>query len=297
MEGYGKSLKTYDNEIVEYRGSKDSKDQRIKAISILGERNSGTTWMYEHLNGCFNDTVTVSRRLTRYKHWFQDENVGDPIIDGTLVIAMFRNPFEWIEAMRKKPHHAPQHMFIKEWKEFVTKPWTMNRVGKDLNLTEEEKLNESTCQEDFMFRDLVSCHLKPYPEGTFNKTHYSEHQPFYEMKYDGSGEPFDNILDMRAAKIRNFLSTKEYVGVNKFWTIQYEALVASGTQHIIQEIESLTGETARCDPSPPQTNRKRRKIKPGLMQYLMINLDWEAENLVGYTKRGVKKPTQMEGSS
>jgi hypothetical protein len=55
-----------------------------------------------HLNECFNQTIPIKRRLTRYKHWFQDENVGDPIIDGTLVISIFRNPFEWVEAMRKK---------------------------------------------------------------------------------------------------------------------------------------------------------------------------------------------------
>ncbi len=73
----------------------------IKAISILGERNSGTTWIYEHLGECFNHSIPVRRRLTRYKHWFQDERVGS-VTEDTLVISMFRNPFEWVEGMRKK---------------------------------------------------------------------------------------------------------------------------------------------------------------------------------------------------
>ena len=55
-----------------------------------------------HLNKCFNHSIPIKRRLTRYKHWFQDENVDEKIVNGTLVLAMFRNPFEWIEAMRKK---------------------------------------------------------------------------------------------------------------------------------------------------------------------------------------------------
>lgn len=56
-----------------------------------------------HLNDCFVDDIPVKRRLTRYKHWFQDENIGKrSVIDGTLVVAMFRNPFEWIEAMRAR---------------------------------------------------------------------------------------------------------------------------------------------------------------------------------------------------
>jgi hypothetical protein len=298
IKEYGKAAKTNDRDELanasgnrKNNGSKDgNNDYSVKAISILGERNSGTTWMYEHLNECFNQTIPIKRRLTRYKHWFQDENVGDPIIDGTLVISIFRNPFEWVEAMRKKPHHAPKHMFIKNWKEFVTKPWTMNRVGKDLEMSEEDKLNKDACQENFMFRDLISCHLHPYPKGTLNKTHYSEDKPFYEMKYDGSGEPFDNSLEMRAAKIRNFLSVSEYAGVIDSWILQYEVLVASGTIDLIKKIEGLTGATASCIPSPPQENRKKREIEANLMEYLKKNLDWEAENLVGYHKSGMRKP-------
>ena len=180
---------------------------------------------------------------------------------------------------------------FKEWKEFVSKPWTMQRVGKDLDMTEQEKSKKNACQEYFNFRDLISCHVRPYPKGTFNKTHYSEHQPFYEMRYDGTGEPFDNILQMRAAKIRNFLSTRDFMGVTHFWIQQYEALVASGTKTLIENIEGLTGAHARCKPSPPQKQRKRRRIDPNLLNYLIANLDWKAENLVGYHKSGTKKPT------
>jgi hypothetical protein len=56
----------------------------------------------------------VKRRLTRYKHWFQDENVDTGgIVDekDTLVIAMFRNPFEWVEAMRKRVSSSPKLTF------------------------------------------------------------------------------------------------------------------------------------------------------------------------------------------
>lgn len=166
----------------------------------------------------------------------------------------------------------------------------MRRVGKDLEMTEAEKLSINACQENFTYRDLISCNHKPYPEGTFNKTHYSEHQPFYEMKYDGSGEPFDNLLEMRAAKIRNFLSTKHFAGVEDFWILQYEVLVALGTTELIQKIKDLTGAQSYCEPNPAQQTRKRRGVKPELMEYLMDNLDWKAENMVGYHKSGMRKP-------
>jgi len=180
-------------------------------------------------------------------------------------------------------------MFIKDWKQFVATPWTMNRVGKDLEMSDEEKMSPTACQERFMYKDLISCHLYPYPEGTFNKTHYSEHQPFYEMRYDGSGEPFKDILEMRAAKIRNFLSTKYFHGVDKLWILQYETLVESGTSDLIEKIEKLTGAKSLCVPSPPQLERKKRGVDRHLMDYLMNNLDWDAENLVGYHKTGLRK--------
>ena len=31
----------------------------VNAISILGERNSGTNWLYNHISGCFNHSLPV----------------------------------------------------------------------------------------------------------------------------------------------------------------------------------------------------------------------------------------------
>ena len=270
------------------------------------------------MNECFNHTIAIERKLKRYKHWFQDENVGEPIEPRTLVVALFRNPFEWVEAMRKKvrtflceddsircilvlksqlslfyhaskPHHAPAHMFIEDWREFVSKPWTMKRVGKDLNMSIEDRSKKNVCQEYFMYKDVISCHTRPYDEDFFNKTHFSEHQPFYEMRNDGSGQPFDNILKMRAAKIRNFLATKNYADVEKLIVLQYERLVESGTKGLIQNIVDLTGVEAKCGVYPPQDRRKRH-IDRELIQYLMKNLDWDAENMLGYFKSGLRSP-------
>jgi len=104
IKTFGKVAKTDGDVISNIRSDvkKIEHINEIKVISILGERNTGTTWMYEHLNKCFNHTIPIKRRLTRYKHWFQDEKIGSPIINQTLVLSMFRNPFEWTEAMRSK---------------------------------------------------------------------------------------------------------------------------------------------------------------------------------------------------
>jgi len=257
-----------------------NQNKEIKSISILGERNSGTTWMYEHLQSCFQDKVPVKRRLTRYKHWFQSKNMEEKIENSTLVIVMVRNPFEWVEGMKNKPHHASNHLNL-DWKEFVTRKWTMERVGLDLQINENDKRDGEHCQENFLYRDIISCHKRPYPKSDFNKTKFSQHQPFYEMRNDESGKPFNNILELRAAKIRNFLATRMYKGVEDLWTVSYEDLLRDGTSMIISRLEEVVGFNSTCKPFPKQ-KRKRRDISPGLLKHLMHNLDWESENMVGY---------------
>jgi len=262
-----------------------TKPGSVKSISILGERNSGTTWLYEHLGECFNHTVPIRRRLTRYKHWFQHEtDRKDRQYDHSLVINEFRNVYHWTEAMRKVPHHAPNHVDLK-WKEFVTRTWTMDRVGKDLDMTEEEKVGR-VCQEDFYYKDIITCNQRPYPDGYWNASHkhrYSEHQPFYEMRNDGSGEPYDNILEFRAAKTRNLLSVINFPWVEDMWVIRYEDLLAEGTKQIISAVEKATGVKATCMASPPQ-NRKKRSIDKGMKKWLDDHVDWDAEGLIGYRK-------------
>jgi len=165
----------------------------------------------------------------------------------------------------------------------------MERVGLDLEMTTEEKEDPQACQEDYQYRDVKSCHQRPYPEGYFDTTHYSNHQPFYEMRYDGTGEPFDNILEMRAAKIRNLLSTNAFKVVKELWILQYEELLRGGTAELIREIEGMTGVKAQCSASPPQ-DRKGRRIGKKLVEHMMKKLDWEAEALVGYRKTGLRRP-------
>lgn len=272
----------------------NDRSKNIHSISIIGERNSGTTWMYEHLNKCFNHSISVRRRLTRYKHWFQDENVGN-IQNGTLVLSMFRNPYDWFEAMRKKPHHAPRHMFL-DWKTFLETPWTMERVGLDLLIDEKNIQNHVRCQEDFRYQDIVSCYTRPFADGHFTKTHFSEHQPFYEMRNDGTGKPFESIFQLRGAKIQNFLNISYFKSVAELWILQYEVLVRYGTRELIQEIESLTGIPSHCTPSPAQ-ERKNRIIDNVMKKYIDKKLDWTVEALIGYEKHRVQSMASMNNTT
>ena len=89
---------------------------KVKQISLLGERNSGTNWMTDELKQCFPN-LTVKPRLVRWKHWFQHDDGKEH--NTTLVVAQFRNPYDWIAAMQKVTHHSPLHIRL-HWNEFVT---------------------------------------------------------------------------------------------------------------------------------------------------------------------------------
>jgi hypothetical protein len=55
---------------------------------------------YSHVSECFGHALKVERTLTRYKHWFQYDN-PDKYLHDTLVIAQFRNPYDWFKAMEQ----------------------------------------------------------------------------------------------------------------------------------------------------------------------------------------------------
>lgn len=269
----------------------------ITRISLIGERNSGTNWMYVELLRCFNGTsLKPHHSLTRFKHWFQDEEAATNR-NHTVVIAQFRSPYTWVDAMRRKPHHAPAHM-NRRWKDFVTKPWTMERVGADLAIPQEHRETNSTfrCQERFRYRQIVSCVKHPYPEGHFTwKRHWSEHQPSYEMRRgdnddddesDASvaGESYNNILELRRDKIRNFLGVGSMSFVRDVLVVNYERLVREGTGFVVRHVEQTTGVKARCQPYPPQSEREPRPLKPQYVDWITDHADWETEALIGYEK-------------
>jgi len=104
----------------------------IKELSIIGERNSGTSWTVHHLTECFSHSLNVIDQLVRHKHWFQHDVPNGRERVGTAVVAIFRDPYFWVEAMRDVPHHSPAH-YKMDWEQFVKTQWTMPRSSSDFD--------------------------------------------------------------------------------------------------------------------------------------------------------------------
>jgi hypothetical protein len=184
--------------------------------------------------------------------------------------------------MQKRPHHAPSHI-RKPWKEFLTIPWTTERAEVDLELANE---TGRVCQQGFRYSEVNSCVGRPYPKEKFEgkSKSWSEDKPIYEMRQDGSGLPFKNILEMRAAKILNFLELGKFSNTYASWNVPYENLLKYGTEDLISRIEEATGLERKCKASPPQPDRPKRPMEPKYIQYINDHVDWEVEALIGYSK-------------
>ena len=277
----------------------------IQQISLIGERNSGTRWIYEHLTECFGRQITVKRRLVRYKHWFQHDVIPDVRVNGTLVIAQFRDPMLWVDGMRRKPRHAPMHCNL-DWKDFVKTPWTMPERPKfDVETIREIEQNHSLhdndtlppCQEYFEPHQIISCLLFPFTDEEDYRKYMkywrgdrpipklnTGRQPFYELKNDGSGNHYKDILSMRADKIRNFLSIKEWDWIDDVHVVQYERMIHDGTEGLLGYVEERTGLKANCSAFEAQPDRTPNPLDADFVDWINKNHDWKTEALIGYKK-------------
>ena len=123
-------------------------------IHVLGERHSGTKWITDHLEECFNSSAEIKRGLSRWKHWFQENNDYHYRLGSkAIVVAQFRHVLQWVKAMQVDPYHAPAH-FNLSWREYVHRPWTMKRSGRDLRLNGTEG---EICQYNFSPHQVVPC--------------------------------------------------------------------------------------------------------------------------------------------
>ena len=216
------------------------------------------------------------------KHQFQEDDVERVPENSAVVVAMFRDPYAWVEAMRVEPHHAHNHINMTQfvsnnkkgkgwkkqggkalgWKEFVTKPWVGETGSRKF-----EGLGRSS----------------------------------YEMQADGSGRAYSSIIDLRRDKIINHLSVANFVGTRTFLPMRYEDLNANGTSVLLRSIEEATGLKANCSAvigKGPIIGKGRRRLREKritkhaklpdeFIDWMNEFVDWEVESRIGYYRRVV----------
>ena len=235
-----------------------------------------------------------------------------------MVIVLFRDPYDWVEAMRIEPHHAHDHLAwykpydpakkVREmakplpWKEFVTKPWIGRRGKHDEQIRKKNQNNNggiqnATCMDHYTYVDVAPCLALDsiYVKGLADYK--------YELRHDGSERGYPSIIDLRRDKIKNMLSVSNFTGTRAFFSFQYEDLNWNGTSILLRSIEEATGLKAKCNATmgknhgTSSTRNRRRHLRKktirahdalpdDFIQWMNRYVDWEVEGKIGYTRRG-----------
>jgi len=228
----------------------------------------------------------VTTSLSRPSFFFQDEKENTSS-QPTIVLPIFLNPYDWVTIMRSDPQYMPNHMKTKDWKEFVTKPWTIEKRSKqdeELWLGINEDPNMNVCQMNFKYNEIISCikDNEELPDGISEEHYFAS----YELRHDGSGKPYNSIVDMRAEKINNFMSVMEWEDVVLLLPVQYESLVQGGGFHPIEKIIlEQTGLESQCDSVEDSFNAPifwKTNYDQAYMNWMQEYIHWETEWLIGY---------------
>jgi hypothetical protein len=194
---------------------------------------------------------------------------------------MFRDPYDWVEAMRERPHHAHDHIGM-EWKDFVTKPWVGPRGPADkikMQKSKEEGNPILTCLAGYKFDEVVPCSM----EDSISNDGYSNYM--YELMHDGSHRAYGSIIDLRREKILNFLQIPKFHGVRAFFPERYEALNLRGTAGLLAQLEEVTGLKAKCEPFKGTGVVTHKGVDPEYTKWMNKFVDWDVEGMIGYVQR------------
>jgi hypothetical protein len=280
----------------------------IKEIHIVGERNSGTKFVTKAVQQCFPKSagIKVHRDFVRGKHFFQPIVMGD--FSSSLVIVVVRDPVEWMAAMREFPYHSPSHIAGFDnmtgavvplpWQDFVSKPWTTVHTKEDRKLAQNrENLKQPICREHYNMRHVVPCRSDNItaqgPPWNIPENKWRGYEPIYELRRDGSGKPFDDILQLRSDKIVNWvLQMPLILQIGGFMVVRYEDLLKYGNEFLLQQVADILATNddakgaalpANCEITGPQPARiGKRKIPDDFRDWINQNVDVERERLLGY---------------
>ena len=353
----------------------------LDSLTVIGERHSGTTFLTNVMLSCF-PTLNVRDVLLSHKHWFQANplyikrmaekygkdglgpsssgrwtrqtwwsigNHPEPrtVLNTTMVIVMFRDPYDWMEGMRRKPHHWPSHvqyaqlspaadekarqllrkMTRKDLKEMVKERrkkgrrpedriWATSRerwekakgpgvnisalewrefVKRPLTVGETESENGRICQKGAEPGRISPCRrtVRYSPKGYLDafpgrnrappNLRLGANDPVYELRKDGT--VFSHPLELRAAKIHNFLAIEKHWDVGFFVPLRYERVVETGTQMLVDLVARKFDVEPDCIPGNLTAGRHDDDMDPDFLKWITQNTDWEAEALVGYKPR------------
>lgn len=241
--------------------AKKSPGQKSKLLkfAVFGERCSGTNYT----SSLFDQNTFLEFQSWGHKHfppWFdlpQDCWRGPQHLytyqgsGSHLFIIVIRNPYDWVRSLRRLPWHAHEMLWNLPLSEFLRTPWFIN--------PKDPEVQELRRQNLLMDKD---------PE---------------------TGANFENVLQLRTAKIKNMLMILERA--KNVYVVRYETL-RDHPKEVLREVSEIFG--IKLKPFEPVTSYKGhsgwaayqpRKYCPFTQEdidFIRVNLDEDLESFLGY---------------
>lgn len=127
----------------------------IRNFTIFGERHSGTNFLQSVITKAYNLDITWDYG---WKHFFGFTNKEIIKANHTLFIGITRNPYDWIMAMKKIPHHIPSENQA-SLEKLLTKQWYSIDANGDEMLFDRNYLNHQRYKDIFELRSFKNKYL------------------------------------------------------------------------------------------------------------------------------------------
>jgi hypothetical protein len=179
------------------------------------------------------------------------------------------------------------------WTDFVNQKLYLEHYqeeGKEID--DDGGSGNNFCQKGYPYNTISPCRRNitfvpeqigdKIPKAFLRHLYSSANDPVYEKK-NADGRPFSNILELRAAKIKNFLSIPSFWQLSNFAVIQYESLLEKdGIPSLIQQINRLLGTNESKCPNLPAFRKEPYRIPNEFREWIAKETIWDLEYLVGY---------------
>lgn len=244
--------------------AKSENSKQIKKLFVISERCSGSNY----INCLVLQNFEVKDERLGQKHFPPWYDLPEMMYRGNsqyytfagtedfLFIIIFRNPYDWVRSIHQKPFHAHSSLVDVPFSKFIRTPWKLSPHNK-------------TAQEQHTLNHLV------------------DRNPV-------TGSPFDNVLKLRTAKIKNMLQILDRAP--NVYYINYET-VRDHPQEVLQEIKSLFRIAAKPSYVPVtkyKGKENKEEFKPKVyksisqkdLDYINSQLDPLIEAQIGYSLIG-----------
>jgi hypothetical protein len=108
---------------------------------------------------------------------------------------------------------------------------------------------------------------------------FGDNDVVYELA--GNGKPHEHPLQLRAAKIQNFLGLVQEWELGGFGIYKYDDILGDGLTVFVQEISRALGVESRCPVITP-FEKAHYLLPPEFRAWITNHSDWESETLIGF---------------